>query len=864
MSDSPSAFFADPSQGRMRAKPLVVLGVVFALTFLAGTLLVRDAVTRTVEHQALAVAEIVAQQAVVARSVYSKDIVGKLTRDGLGADVDSAQKAGHVPIPAQFLKLVGRASAERADKLYEYRPVSKWNLEPTQGLSDDFLRWAWPQLEAQASTGAEGAEKQWLAISRFEDQGGRRVLRLLAADPASQAGCVACHNAYEQRPDIQALRVASGVEPGKQWKLHDLMGALSVTIPLDRAETLAGTQVGKTSVFIFAILGGSFIALFWYNLRLARQERSLHETEAQLARSELVARTAKDLLEAKEGVEQAFAELSTYMQAIDQHALVSVAERDGRIVQVNDRMVAVSGFTREELLGQDHRILKSGTHDIGFFVHMWRTLVSGQVWRGVICNRTKAGDLYWVDSAIVPLKDGRGDIVRYVSIRIEVTERKRAEQEMLRLATTDGLTGLANRGLLRDRMQKALAHDRRVGERAALLFIDLDHFKAVNDSFGHAMGDRLLVEVGHRLLSCVRSEDTVARQGGDEFIVFLPSISSPDDAGMLAEKLLRVLSQAVVIDGQELFVGASIGVSIFPEDGVEVESLLKHSDTAMYQAKDGGRGRLAYYSPALSQSAYERYTLGAELRRAVDRNELRLVYQPMVALSDGQMVGMEVLLRWQHPQRGPVSPADFIPLAESTGQIVALGEWVVRSACQQIRLWRDADIVVPRVAINLSALQIQQGALTTRLQAIFDETGVSGDDLEFEITEGCLMRKTEEVQRTLLELQAMGAHLAIDDFGTGYSSLAYLKRLPIHTLKIDRSFVVDIGVDADDTAIVETVVALGHNLQLRVVAEGVETHLQRDFLTTLGCDHAQGYLFSRPLEVDVMTQYLRTHVQANN
>jgi EAL domain-containing protein (putative c-di-GMP-specific phosphodiesterase class I) len=273
---------------------------------------------------------------------------------------------------------------------------------------------------------------------------------------------------------------------------------------------------------------------------------------------------------------------------------------------------------------------------------------------------------------------------------------------------------------------------------------------------------------------------------------------------------------------------------------------------------------LAYYSPALSQSAYERYTLGAELRRAVDRNELRLVYQPIVGLPDGQMVGMEVLLRWQHPQRGPVSPADFIPLAESTGQIVVLGEWVVRSACQQIRLWRDADLVVPRVAINLSALQIQHGALTTRLQAIFDETGVSGDGLEFEITEGCLMRKTDEVQRTLLELQAMGAHLAIDDFGTGYSSLAYLKRLPIHTLKIDRSFVVDIGVDADDTAIVETVVALGHNLQLRVVAEGVETHLQRDFLTSLGCDHAQGYLFSRPLEVDVMTKYLRTHVQANN
>jgi diguanylate cyclase (GGDEF)-like protein/PAS domain S-box-containing protein len=835
---------------------LVVLVVVFVLTFVAGVLLVRDAVTRTVEQQALAVAEIVAQQAVVARSVYNKEVVGKLARDGSGADAHSDQRLGHVPIPAQFLKLVGRASSERADKLYEYRPVSKWNLEPTQGLSDDFLRWAWPQLETQEAAQPDGV-RQWTPVSRFEDQNGRRVLRLLVADPASQTGCVACHNTYEQQPDIQRQRVAAGVMPGKQWKLHELMGALSVTIPLDRAEALAGTQVGKTSLFIFAILGGSFVALFWYNLRLNRQARSLHETEAQLARSELVARTARDLLEAKEGVEQAFAELSTYMQAIDQHAIVSVAERDGRIVQVNDRLVEVSGFTREELLGQDHRILNSGTHERGFFQQMWKTLAAGQVWRGVICNRTKGGDLYWVDSAIVPLKDGRGEIVRYVSIRIDITERKRAEQEMLRLATTDGLTGLANRGLLRDRMQQALAHDRRVGEHAALLFIDLDHFKAVNDSFGHDMGDRLLVELAHRLRSSVRGEDTVARQGGDEFIVFLPSISKPDDAGVLAEKLQRVLSQPLVIDGRELYVGGSIGVAVFPDDGTDVDSLLKRSDAAMYQAKEGGRGRVAYASASLDQSAFERYTLGAELRRAADRGELRLVFQPIVDLSDGRMTAMEALLRWQHPQRGAVSPADFIPLAESTGQIVALGEWVILHACLHIRRWLDAGLQVPRVAINLSALQVQQDSLITRLQNILAQTGVSGVHLEFEITEGCLMRQTEDVQRTLLALQAMGAHLAIDDFGTGYSSLAYLKRLPIHTLKIDRSFVVDIGVDADDTAIVETVVALGHNLHLRVVAEGVETPLQRDFLATLGCDHGQGYLFNRPLEAEAMAEHLR-------
>lgn len=846
----------------LRARPLVVLGVLFGLTFLGGTLLVRDAVTRTVEQQALAVAEIVAQQASEARSVYAREVVDKLVRDGFGSDEASENKPGHVPIPAQFLKLVGQAGAQRLDRLYEFRPVSKWNLEPSQGLSDDFLRWAWPQLEAQQRNLPTG-EKAWQPVSRFEERDGRRVLRFLAADPASQMGCVACHNAHEQRPEVRALRMAAGVEPGKQWQQHDLLGALSITIPLERAESLAGTQVGRTSLFIFGIMAAGFAALvFWYRLRLSRQAQSLNTTSAQLVRSELVARTAQDLLEAKEGVEQAFAELSTYMQAIDQHAIVSVADREGRIVQVNDRLVAVSGYSREELLGQNHNLLNSRTHDPGFFAHMWRTLRAGQVWRGVICNRTKGGDLYWVDSAIVPLKDGRGEIVRYVSIRIDITERKRAEQEMLRLATTDGLTGLANRGLLHDRMKKALAHDRRVGDRAALLFIDLDHFKAVNDSFGHGMGDRLLVDVARRLQACVRSEDTVARQGGDEFIVFLPCIADAEDAGRVADKLQRELSQAFVIDERELYVGASIGVSIFPDDGADAESLRKHSDAAMYQAKEGGRGRVAYFSPALNEQAYDRYTLGTELRRAPGRGELRLVYQPIVAVADRQMVAMEALLRWQHPLRGAVSPADFIPVAESTGQIVALGEWVIQNACQQIRRWRDQGLTVPRVAINLSALEFQQGSLIKRLQAILDSTGVGADSLEFEITEGTLMRQTDDVQHTLAELQAMGAHLAIDDFGTGYSSLAYLKRLPIHTLKIDRGFVVDIGADADDTAIVETVVALARSLKLRVVAEGVETERQCDFLLALGCDDGQGYLFSRPLEVDAMTDLLQARARA--
>jgi diguanylate cyclase (GGDEF)-like protein/PAS domain S-box-containing protein len=840
----------------MGVRALVVMSGVFALTFILGTLVVRDAVNRTVERQALAVAEIVAAQATTARSVYTREIVGKLSQDGFGPNVDSARMPGHVPIPAQFLKLVGRASSENADKLYEYRPVSKWNLEPTQGLVDDFLRWAWPQLEAQDPTQPVG-KIGWKAVSRFEEQEGRRVLRYLSADPASQNACATCHNAYERMPEVIARRVIDGVAPGKQWQQHQLLGALSVTIPLDKAEQLAGTQVGETSIFIFAILVTSFAAMFWFNWRLVRQEKDLNEAERQLAKSELEARNANELLQAKHGVEEAFSELSTFMQAIDQHAIVSVASRDGRILQVNDRMTAITGFSREELLGQDHRILSSHTHEREFFRHLWLTLGQGQTWRGVICNRRKNGSLYWVDSAIVPQRDSAGEVVRYVSIRIDITERMQAEHEMVRLATHDSLTGLANRTLLRDRVQQALETNKRTGMKSAVLFIDLDQFKTINDSLGHEVGDRLLVEVSHRLRDCVRAEDTVARQGGDEFIVFLPRIPDAASAGVLAAKLLRQLAQPMHLDERELFVGSSIGIAVFPEDGEDVDTLLKNSDTAMYQVKEAGRNHFAFFTPDMNAQAFDRYALGTDLRRAAERGEFSLVFQPVVGMTSGRIEGMEALLRWNHPVLGPVAPARFIPLAESLGQIVPIGEWVMRQACLQIRLWRQQGLRVPRLAINLSAIQVHHQGLVDSIREILDEMDVEASCLEFEITEGSLMNKTADVVNTLQALSAMGARIAIDDFGTGYSSLSYLKRLPIDTLKIDRSFVMDIGDDADDTAIVAAVVAMAQSLKLRVIAEGVETTAQREFLRSQGCDQFQGFLFSRPVPPAEMGALLR-------
>ena len=828
----------------LRTLPLLL--ALFGLACLLGWLVVHEAVTKTLENQALTVAEIVASQATTARSVYASEVAGKLARDGFGPSVNYATQPGHVPIPAQFLKLMGRASAEHSYRLYTYKPVSKWNLEPSQGLDDEFLRWAWPLLEEQDRT-APASRLNWRAVSRFEEQGGRRVLRYLSADPAALPTCVACHNAYEATPAVMAARQAAGVTPGKRFAQHQLMGALSITIPLDEAELLAGNQVKQTTVFIFGILVMSFGTMFWFIWRLTRQELSLREARATVA--------------ANQGVQKAYTELSSYMQAIDQHAIVSVADAQGRIVQVNDKLVAISGYERAELIGQDHRVLGSGTHSREFFLDMWGKLARGEVWRGVICNRSKAGELYWVDSAIVPLTDGAGTVQRYISIRIDITERKRAEADMERLATRDNLTGLANRNLLRDRVQRALESNRRTGAQSAVLFIDLDQFKTINDSLGHDVGDQLLVQVAQRLAASVRAEDTVARQGGDEFIVFLPRIADAVDAGVLARKLVRHLAEPFRIGERELYVGSSIGIAVYPDDGTDVDTLLKNSDTAMYQVKAAGRNHHAFYTPELHQRAFEKYTLVHDMRLAAERGEFSLMYQPILHADDHQIAALEALLRWTHPERGDVSPAWFVPLAESSGLIVPIGDWVLRRTCEQIRAWQEAGLAVPRVAINLSAIQLQQRSLVPRIAGILAETGVQASQLEFEITEGSLMQNTDEVVQSLHELAAMGAQLAIDDFGTGYSSLHYLKRLPIHILKIDRSFVMDIGDDADDTAIVVAIVALARSLKLKVIAEGVETAAQQAFLRAQGCDMLQGYLFSRPLTPEAVLQRLAAVVE---
>lgn len=429
----------------------------------------------------------------------------------------------------------------------------------------------------------------------------------------------------------------------------------------------------------------------------------------------------------------------------------------------------------------------------------------------------------------------------------DISDRKDAEQRISYLASHDALTSLPNRTLLQDRIQQTLLHNSRNNHQAAVLFIDLDKFKVINDTLGHDIGDILLKEAAARLVAEVRSEDTVARQGGDEFIILLSTINHPQDASAIAQKLLDSLTRPFVINGKELHISASIGIAIYPDDGNDIGLLLKNSDIAMYHAKESGRNNYQFFSPKMNEQAAEKQALGNDLRHAVERNELFLVYQPVVDMVSGNIAGMEVLLRWQHPVIGLVSPVKFIPLAEESELILTIGAWVLRSACKQMLEWQQQGYEVPRLAINLSAKQFHQKSLAENIAVILRENGVDPRFFGFEITESMLIHNVEEVVDTLLKLSNMGLEISIDDFGTGYSSLSYLKRFPINKLKIDKSFVDDIATHPDDAAIVKAIIAMAHGLQMKVVTEGVETKQQLDFLRLHGCEQYQGYIFSKPL-----------------
>jgi diguanylate cyclase (GGDEF)-like protein/PAS domain S-box-containing protein len=542
---------------------------------------------------------------------------------------------------------------------------------------------------------------------------------------------------------------------------------------------------------------------------------------------------------------------------------VSVVDLGFRFVSVNPAFTRITGFTAEEVLGEDAGLLNGPQHSAEEYRQIREELERTGHWHGELWQRRKDGEdiLCWLESTEV--RDARGNRTHYVAVLTDITDRKRAEQELRYLANYDTLTGLPNRTLLGERLAHAVIRARRQTTKIAVLFLDLDRFKHVNDSMGHAMGDRLLKAAGARLRLTVRDTDTVARLGGDEFTVVLEDIHTVTQAERVAQKILESFSQPLELDGrQDVVISPSIGIALYPDHGQVPTDLLKFADTAMYQAKDRGRNTYQVYAETMDAEARLRATMVGALRRALDRNEFRLVYQPKLSLLDDSFTGVEALLRWDSEELGPIPPATFIPLAEETGLIVAIGEWVLREACTQLLKWEERGLGQLTVAVNVSVLQLFRGELSERLCEIVREYGVAPERLELELTESMVMANAEQSINTLRSLKAIGVNLAIDDFGTGYSSLAYLKRLPIDTLKIDKEFVGDITTDPDDEAITATIIAMAHSLGLNVVAEGVETEEQLLYLREQRCDEVQGFWLSAPLEAERCTAFLLSRQRA--
>ena len=532
------------------------------------------------------------------------------------------------------------------------------------------------------------------------------------------------------------------------------------------------------------------------------------------------------------------------------------------ILRVNRAFTETTGYTAEEAVGQTPRLLQSGRHNKDFYRAMWETIRRTGRWQGEIWDRRKNGEIHPQWLTITAVKSDNGTVTHYVGTHADITERKAAADEIMHLAYYDLLTQLANRRLLLDRLQQALASSARSGRNGALLFVDLDNFKTLNDTLGHDRGDLLLQQVAQRLATCVREGDTVARLGGDEFVVMLEGLSEHRDeaatqAEILGEEILATLNQPYLLAGRECHSTPSIGVTLFSGHQTAIEELLKQADLAMYQSKTAGRNTLRFFDPKMQAMVTDRAALEIDLREAVRQQQFVLHYQPQV-VGEGRLTGAEALVRWQHPVRGLVYPNDFIPLAEETGLILPLGLWVLETACVQLARWAtQPDMADLSLAINVSANQLHQTDFVDQVLAALGKTGANPHRLKLELTESLLLSNVENSIAKMVALKAHGVGFSLDDFGTGYSSLSYLQRLPLDQLKIDRNFVRDIPIDTYDVAIAKMILALAESLGLTVIAEGVETEAQRDFLASQGCHAYQGYLFGRPLPLDEFEESVR-------
>jgi diguanylate cyclase (GGDEF)-like protein/PAS domain S-box-containing protein len=539
---------------------------------------------------------------------------------------------------------------------------------------------------------------------------------------------------------------------------------------------------------------------------------------------------------------------------------IMITGPDNRIVSVNPAFTRITGYTADDVVGHNPRLLRSDRQDPDLYTDLWDALARTGVWRGEICNRHKDGRSLPQWLSISTICNESGIVQHYIGIYTDIAEQKRAEERIRHLAYYDVLTHLPNRALFQERLAWALAQAERHRGSLAVLVLDLDRFKHINDSLGHGVGDALLQEVAHRMKQSLRARDTVARPGGDEFMLILPETDA-GGAAHTAEKIVACLSEPIRLGRHELHITCSLGISIYPENGRDSDSLLQRADAAMYRAKQQGRNDYRFFTDEMHQETLQVLTLEQQLRQALERDEFLLHYQPQIDISSGRPIGCEALLRWQHPERGLVMPGDFIGVAEDSGLIMEIGFWVLRQVAFQIKAWETAGSIALPISVNLSAVQFHRNhrkcVLADRVARVLDESGIAPERLELEITETAIMEDSKQTVLTLSLLRKMGVRLAIDDFGTGYSSLAYLKHFPVDRLKIDQSFIRNIAVDAEDEAIVDAVLSLGTHFRMEVIAEGVETEQQLARLREKGCGQAQGYYFSRPLPIEELDGWLQ-------
>lgn len=563
-------------------------------------------------------------------------------------------------------------------------------------------------------------------------------------------------------------------------------------------------------------------------------------------------------MQRKQGEESSLLAASIY--ATSNEGMV-VTDAENCIIAINPAFTEITGYALDDVMGKNPSLLKSGRHDVAFYQAMWAEINGTGRWQGELWSKRKNGDIFAERLSINTIFHPDGSVYRRVGLMSDVTKRKQSDEIIWRQANFDPLTGLPNRHMFYDRLDQEIKNAHRNIQQFAVLFLDMDRFKEINDTMGHDMGDVLLQDAARRIVSCVRESDTVARLGGDEFTVILSQLDDASNLGRVAHDILSRLSQPFQLGLETAYISASIGITLYPDDALEIDALLKNADQAMYAAKNQGRNRYSYFTPSMQASALSRMRLANDLRTALDGKEFHIVYQPIVEMSSGKIYKAEALLRWQHPHFGLVSPIDFISIAEDTGSIIPIGDWVFTEASKQVALWREQFHSEFQVSINKSPVQFQNEQIShTAWISYLNDLGLPGQAVVVEITEGLLLDAKTLVTDKLIEFRDAGIQVSLDDFGTGYSSLSYLKKFDIDYLKIDQSFVRNLAIGSDDMALCEAIIVMAHKLGIKVVAEGIETALQRDLLTAAGCDYGQGYFYSKPVSVESFEQLLQINL----